>query len=156
MGQKVAGRQVGAPVLQDLYGRARASARVAPLLLTAAFAILALVLATIGVYGVMSYAVVQRTREVGIRMALGARQAEVVRLVLGRGFRVVGIATAAGLAASLGLAQLIRSQLFSVKATDPVTFIAVPLVLGSVALLACYLPARRAAKVDPAIALRSD
>jgi predicted permease len=124
--------------------------------LTGAFALLALVLAAVGVYGVMSYAVVQRTREVGIRMALGAQRIQVLRLVLGRGMRVVAVATVLGVLVSLAAARLLESQLFGVTATDPVTFALVPLVLASVALLACYLPARRAARVDPMVALRSE
>jgi len=126
------------------------------MLLTLAFALLALLLAAVGVYGVMSYTVAQRTREVGIRMALGARTAEVVRLVVGGGLRVVGVALVVGLGAAFGLAPLIRKQLFAVTATDPLTFIAVPLLLVGVALLACYLPARRAARVDPMVALRTE
>jgi len=124
--------------------------------LTLAFALLALLLAAVGVYGVMSVAVVQRTREVGIRMALGARRQQVIRLVLGRGLRVVGIALATGLAGALGLAPIIRTQLYGVTASDPVTFVAVPVLLAGVALLACYLPARRAARVDPMVALRTE
>jgi putative ABC transport system permease protein len=124
--------------------------------LTLAFALIALLLAAVGVYGTMSYAVVQRTREVGIRMALGARREEVVRLVLRRGLGVIAIALAVGLAAALGLAPLLRRQLFGVVPLDPVTFLAVPLVLTGVALVACYLPARRAAAVDPVVALRTD
>jgi putative ABC transport system permease protein len=122
--------------------------------LTLAFALIALFLAAVGVYGTMSYAVVQRTREVGIRMALGARREEVVRLVLRRGLGVIAIALAVGLAAALGLAPLLRRQLFGVVPLDPVTFLAVPLVLTGVALVACYVPARRAARVDPVVALR--
>jgi putative ABC transport system permease protein len=122
--------------------------------LTLAFALIALLLAAVGVYGTMSYAVVQRTREVGIRMALGARREEVVRLVLRRGLGVIAIALAVGLAAALGLAPLLRRQLFGVVPLDPVTFLAVPLVLTGVALVACYVPARRAARVDPVVALR--
>jgi len=124
--------------------------------LTLAFALIALLLAAVGVYGTMSYAVVQRTREVGIRMALGARREEVVRLVLRRGLRVIAIALAAGLAAALGLAPLLRRQLFGVVPLDPITFLAVPLVLTGVALAACYVPARRAALVDPVVALRTE
>ena len=113
-------------------------------------------LAAIGVYGVMSYAVAQRTREVGIRMALGARRSEVVRLVLGRGMRIVGLATVVGLGAAFAAARLLRGQLFGVTASDPLTFLGVPVILAMVALIACYLPARRAARVNPAIALRSE
>jgi putative ABC transport system permease protein len=126
------------------------------MLLTVAFAFLALVLACIGVYGVMAYAMVQRTREVGIRMALGAQRGEVVRLLLGRGLRVVAVATAVGLAAAFAAARLLENQLFGVTVTDPATFATVPVLLALVALGACFLPARRAARVDPVIALRSE
>ena len=124
--------------------------------LTLSFALIALLLAAVGVYGTMSYAVAQRTREVGIRIALGARRVEVVRLVLRRGLAVIAIALGAGLAAALGLAPLLRRQLYGVVPLDPVTFLAVPLVLTAVALVACYLPARRAANVDPMVALRTE
>ncbi len=124
--------------------------------LTLAFALIALLLAAVGVYGTMSYAVAQRTREVGIRMALGARRHEVVRLVLRRGLVVIAIALAVGLVAGLGLAPLLRRQLFGIVPLDPVTFLAVPFVLTAVALVACYLPARRAANVDPMVALRTE
>jgi len=124
--------------------------------LISGFALIALLLAVVGVYGVMSYAVEQRTREVGIRMALGAHHQAVVRMVLGRGLRVVAVATVVGVVAAYGAAKLLRNQLFGVGAADPLTFVAVPLVLASVAALACYLPARRAARVDPVIALRSE
>jgi putative ABC transport system permease protein len=126
------------------------------MLLTSAFALLALLLAAVGVYGVMSVAVAQRTREVGIRMALGARRAQVVRLVLGRGVRVVAVALALGLTGAFGLAPMIRAQLYGVAVTDPVTFVAMPVLLAAVALLACYLPARRAARIDPMAALRTE
>jgi putative ABC transport system permease protein len=125
-------------------------------LLTGAFALLALVLATVGVYGVMSYVLVQRTREVGIRMALGAQRTQVVRLALGLGVRVVLIGTAVGLPVAFGAARLLRTQLFGVGAGDPLTFTLVPAVLTAVTLLACYIPARRAARVDPMVALRSE
>jgi predicted permease len=124
--------------------------------LTGAFALLALLLALIGVYGVMSYAVAQRTREIGIRMALGAARAEVVRMVLLRGLKIVAVATVAGLLAAYGAAQLIQRQLFNVPPTDLVTFVSVPAVLAAVAALACWLPARRAARVDPVVALQSE
>jgi putative ABC transport system permease protein len=125
-------------------------------LLTGAFALLALALATVGVYGVMSYVLVQRTREVGIRMALGAQRNQVVRLALSRGIRVLLIGTAVGLPVALGAARLLRTQLFGVGAADPLTFALVPAVLAAVTLLACYIPARRAARVDPMVALRSE
>jgi predicted permease len=125
-------------------------------MLTTSFALLALLLAAVGVYGVMSYAVAQRTREIGIRMALGAYHGQVVRLVVGRGLRIVGAATALGLGAALVGSKLLRSQLFGVSPTDMLTFVSVPAILAAVALLACYLPARRAAQVDPLIALRNE
>ncbi|MGH7499697.1 MAG: ABC transporter permease [Gemmatimonadales bacterium] len=125
-------------------------------ILTGSFALLALLLAAIGVYGVMSYAVAQRTKEIGIRMALGAGQAEVVRMVVTRGLRIIGVATVLGLAAAWIAARLIRNQLFGVSATDLLTFVTVPAGLAVVASLACYLPARRAARVDPLIALQSE
>jgi putative ABC transport system permease protein len=126
------------------------------LMLTGIFALLALVLATVGVYGVMSYVLAQRTREIGIRLALGARRSALVGLVLGHGSRVIAAATVVGLGSAFGVARLIRSQLFGIGTADPVTFIVVPLLLGSIALLATYIPARRAAKVDPMVALRSE
>jgi predicted permease len=125
-------------------------------ILTGAFALLALLLALIGVYGVMSYAVAQRTREIGIRIALGAARGEVVRMVLWRGLRIVGIATALGLCAAYGAARLIERQLFNVSPTDVVTFVGAPAVLAVVAALACWVPARRAARVDPAVALQTE
>jgi putative ABC transport system permease protein len=126
------------------------------MLLTGSFALLALVLAAVGVYGVMSYAVAQRTREIGIRMALGAARRQVLAMVLGRGARIIAAAAVLGLLLSTGAARLIRSQLFGVDANDLLTFVTVPMGLAAVALLACYLPARRAAGVDPVIALRSE
>jgi putative ABC transport system permease protein len=124
--------------------------------LTAGFALLALLLSLIGVYGVMSYVVAQRTREIGIRMALGAARSEVVRMVLGRGLRIVAAGTALGLVAAYAGARAIERQLFGVPAADAMTFVLVPLVLVTVAGLACWVPARRAARVDPAIALSAE
>jgi predicted lysophospholipase L1 biosynthesis ABC-type transport system permease subunit len=124
--------------------------------LTAGFAVLALLLALIGVYGVMSYVVAQRTREIGIRMALGAARGEVVRLVLGRGLRIVAAGTGLGLVAAYAGARVIERQLFGVPAADLATFVSVPLVLLVVAAVACWVPARRAARVDPAIALSAE
>jgi putative ABC transport system permease protein len=123
--------------------------------LLASFAVLALVLAGIGVYGVMSYAVARRTQEMGIRMALGAGAGEVVAMVLRQGLRTIGIALAIGLAASVAATRLLESQLFGVEPIDPVTFALAPLVLAAIAVVACYLPARRASRVDPLVALRS-
>jgi putative ABC transport system permease protein len=124
--------------------------------LMAAFATLALVLAAIGVYGVMSYAVARRTQEVGIRMALGARRGQVLGMVLREGMRTIVVALIVGLAIAVAATRLLSSQLFGVSAVDPLTFAAVPVLLAVVALAACYLPARRASRVDPIVALRAD
>jgi predicted permease len=123
--------------------------------LMAAFAVLALVLAAIGVYGVMSYAVARRTQEVGIRMALGARRAQVLGMVRD-GMRTIGVALVAGLCVAAAATRLLASQLFGVSTMDPLTFATVPVVLGLVALAACYLPALRASRVDPIVALRAE
>ena len=120
------------------------------------FASLALVLAAIGIYGVMSYMVSQRTREIGIHLALGASRATVLGLVIRNGFGLVVGGLAGGVAAALGLPQFVRSLLFGITANDPVTYAGVPLLLVVVALIACYIPARRAASVDPLIALRQE
>jgi ABC-type antimicrobial peptide transport system permease subunit len=122
----------------------------------AAFAALALVLAAIGVYGVMSYAVTRRTQEVGIRMALGARRSQVLGMVLREGMRTIVLALVVGLAAAAGVTRLLSSQLFGVSAVDPLTFATVPVLLSMVALAACYLPARRASRIDPIVAIRAD
>jgi len=124
--------------------------------LLGSFGLLALVLAAIGIYGIMSYAVSRRTREIGIRMALGAQASHVVRLTIRQGMTPVLIGVAIGLTAALGLTQLAKNMLFGVSAADPLTYVGVAALLISVALLACYVPARRAAKVDPLVALRSE
>jgi len=124
--------------------------------LLAVFAGLALLLASIGIYGVLSYLVGQRTQEIGVRMALGAQRSDVLRIILGDGARMTLIGVAIGVVAALGLTRLMRSMLFGVNPTDPVTFIGVAGVLCAVALLACYVPARRAMNVNPVVALRHE
>ncbi len=126
------------------------------LVILGSFAALALVLATIGLYGVLSYAVTEQTHEFGVRMALGARREDVLRLVVGRGFKLASIGVAVGIGCAVGLTRFLSSLLYEVRPTDPPTFAAVSLLLVVVALLASYIPARRATKVDPMMALRHD
>jgi putative ABC transport system permease protein len=120
------------------------------------FGITALLLATAGVFGVMAYSVSRRTREIGVRVALGAAPSGILRMILGQGLRTIFIGVAIGIAASLALTRTVQSLLFGVTATDPVTFGGVTLLLVGAALLACYIPARRATKVDPMVALRHE
>jgi putative ABC transport system permease protein len=111
-------------------------------------------LAAIGIYGVMAYAVAQRTQEIGVRMALGAQRLHVLRLVVGQGFVLLAIGTAIGLGGAFALTRLMHSLLFEITPTDPLTYSTVVVLLAVVALFACYIPARRATRVDPLVALR--
>ncbi|HKV26846.1 MAG TPA: ABC transporter permease [Candidatus Acidoferrales bacterium] len=141
--------------MDQLVANSAADSRFTMLLLSA-FAVLALALACIGIYGVMAYSVSQRTHEIGIRMALGAQRKEILRLVLGQGTRLALTGVAIGVVAGLGLTRVMASLLYGVSASDPLTFAAVAIVLTTVALAACYIPARRAMRVDPMVALRHE
>src|SRR5467141_13260 len=139
--------------MEEVIAETLATRRVSMVVL-GAFAALALGLACMGIYGVISYLVGQRTHEIGIRMALGAKQRDVLRMVLGEGVRMVTLGVVIGLLAAAGLTRLMANLLFGVSATDPLTFAGVGMILTIVALAACYVPARRAMKVDPIVALR--
>ena len=122
--------------------------------LSSAFGALALILACVGLYGLLSYEVARRTREIGIRTALGAQRREIFRLVLGQGLTLTSIGAIIGVAAAIGFTRYLGSLLYGVRATDPLTFVTITLVLIGVALIACYIPSRRATRVDPLVALR--
>jgi ABC-type antimicrobial peptide transport system permease subunit len=139
--------------MNEAIAESLSSRRFAMVLLDS-FAVLALLMASLGLYGVISYLVERRTQELGIRIALGAQRSNVLRLVLGDGLKMAAGGVAIGLLAAFGLTRLLARMVYGVTTTDPITFGTIALVLIVVALLACYLPARRATKVDPLVALR--
>jgi putative ABC transport system permease protein len=139
--------------MDQLLSRSGSGSRFQALML-GLFAGLALVLAAVGIYGVIAFAVVQRTREIGVRCALGAGRREIIGLILGHGARLILVGMILGLAGAFGLTRYLSSLLFNVSASDPLTFLVVAASLGIVALAACYVPARRAARLDPIVALR--
>jgi putative ABC transport system permease protein len=120
------------------------------------FAVLALLLAVIGLYGVMAYNGVRRMREIGVRLALGARREQIVQMMLGQGMRLLGIGLGVGLLGAFAASKVLRTLLFEVNPSDPLTYIGVALLLAVVAALACWIPARRASRVDPMITLRAE
>jgi ABC-type antimicrobial peptide transport system permease subunit len=124
------------------------------MLMLGAFAVFAVILAAIGVYGVMSYLVTQGTRDIAIRIALGAQESNILRLVVRQGMTLATLGIAAGLTGALILSQVMSALLFGISARDAITFTTVPTILAAIALAACYIPARRALKVDPMVALR--
>jgi predicted permease len=143
----------GVRTMQERLERSLVDRRT-PMILAVGFAVVALFLAAIGIYGVIAYSVAQRTQEIGVRMALGARPLHVLRLVFGQSMSMLLIGIGIGLVGAFALTRWMRTLLFEITATDPLTYVSVIGLLAVVALLACYIPARRAAKVDPLIALR--
>jgi predicted lysophospholipase L1 biosynthesis ABC-type transport system permease subunit len=141
--------------MDEVMGRSTARQSFNMLLLTI-FGAVALLLATIGIYGLMAYSVAQRTQEMGIRMALGADRAAIRKLVVGQGMRLALVGVGAGIAASFGLTRLLSTFLFGVKPWDPAVFVSAPIILAAIALLAVWLPAARASRLDPIEALRDE
>jgi putative ABC transport system permease protein len=141
--------------MDDVVAGANARPRFT-LVLLATFAGVALVLAAVGIYGVISYAVSRRTHEIGVRMALGATPRSVVRLIVGQGMRVVAVGVAVGLAGALLVTRLMTNVVYGIRVTDPVTYAAVSVLLVVVALVASYVPARRATRIDPLASMRTD
>jgi predicted permease len=153
--QQLSNEQVvfGAQTMQELIGDSTATSRFSAILL-GSFAVVALLLSSIGIYGVISYLVGQQTREIGIRIALGAQRRDILYVILGRGAKTALLGVAIGIAGALSLTRLMARMLYGVTATDPLTFTGVAVLLFAVALAACYIPARRAMRVDPMVALR--
>jgi putative ABC transport system permease protein len=144
---------IEAQTMDELIRTSVAQPRFGTALLNA-FGVLGVILALVGIYGVVSYAVSLRTREIGVRVALGAKPGDVLNLVIGHGLRLAGFGIAIGLVATLVLTKFMASLLFGIRAYDPLTFIVAPVLLAGVAIMACYIPARRAMRVDPMVALR--
>jgi len=138
-------------VVHQTFARQQFSA-----VLLGGFSLAALLLAAIGIYGVLAYSVTQRTREIGVRVALGAEPGTIIRLILSSGARMVMVGSLVGLAAALALSGVLKSLLYGIGPRDPLTFLAAPVVLATVALMAAYLPARRASRVSPMEALRTE
>jgi putative ABC transport system permease protein len=141
--------------MDEIIARSLADRRFA-LELLGVFAAVALLLAAVGIYGVMAYSFSQRTHEVGIRMALGAQRLDILRMALGEGMRIVVIGLASGLVGAAIVSRIFRSMLFDVAPADPITYFAVSAILAGVAIFACYIPARRATRIDPLVALREE
>jgi ABC-type antimicrobial peptide transport system permease subunit len=141
--------------MNDVVSISAAERRLTMVLLSS-FAGLALLLAAVGIYGVISYSVSERTQEIGIRMALGAARGRVLRLVIGQGMALAVVGIAIGLAGAFALTRLLANQLYSITPTDPATFVGVSLLLAAIALVATLVPALRATRVDPVVALREE
>jgi ABC-type antimicrobial peptide transport system permease subunit len=144
-----------AKTLSDHLGTSLFPARMAAMAL-GSFGVLALILAAVGIYGVMSHVVAGRTREIGLRMALGAQLSDVQKLILNQGMILAGVGSLCGLVIAFGGAHMMKSLLYGVSSSDPITFLCVALLLLGIAFLACWIPARRASRVEPMIALRAE